>query len=307
MKILVISSNLIGDNILSSGVLQHFLKDYSNPEFTIITGPTSYQLYDHFPNLDKRIIIQKKKYNLHWFEILNYCLFKKWDIIVDFRSSLISYFFLRSKKFVFVKNKTKHHIQQLNELFKFDCSKLKIYNNDEELQKVKNTLNDKSKYVVICPGGNWKPKIWNVENFNQIIKKIISIYDDTYFIIVGSSKEKEVYYKKVINGIKNDKIINLMGESLTVTSCYMKKSNLFIGNDSGLMHLSVASNLSTIGLFGPTNDKIYGHKSNNCFILRTRENYEYLKNTIKDVNKSYMNSIKVEDVMHLIKTNRLLK
>ena len=36
----------------------------------------------------------------------------------------------------------------------------------------------------------------------------------------------------------------------------MKKSNLFIGNDSGLMHLSVASNLKTIALFGPTNDKV---------------------------------------------------
>ena len=50
-----------------------------------------------------------------------------------------------------------------------------------------------------------------------------------------------------------------MGKSLTVTSAYMNKSNLFIGNDSGLMHLSVASNLRTIALFGPTNDKIYGH------------------------------------------------
>ena len=48
-----------------------------------------------------------------------------------------------------------------------------------------------------------------------------------------------------------------MGASLTLTSAYMKKSDLFIGNDSGLMHLSAASNLATIGLFGPTNDKIY--------------------------------------------------
>ena len=64
-----------------------------------------------------------------------------------------------------------------------------------------------------------------------------------------------------------------MGESLTKTSAYMKKSNLFIGNDSGLMHLSVASKLKTISLFGPTNDKIYGHSNNNCFIIRTKESY----------------------------------
>ena len=69
--------------------------------------------------------------------------------------------------------------------------------------------------------------------------------------------------------------INLMGKSLTLTSAYMKKSKLFIGNDSGLMHLSFASKLNTIGLFGPTNDKIYGHQNSNSFVIRTKENYDY--------------------------------
>ena len=56
----------------------------------------------------------------------------------------------------------------------------------------------------------------------------------------------------------------------------MNKSNLFVGNDSGLMHLSVASNLQTIALFGPTNDKIYGHYNSNSFVIRTKESYEEL-------------------------------
>ena len=98
-----------------------------------------------------------------------------------------------------------------------------------------------------------------------------------------------------------------MGESLTLTSAYMKKSNLFIGNDSGLMHLSSASNLNTIGLFGPTNDKIYAPVGKNCFVIRTKESYEYLKSNIKNVAKSYMGSIEVNDVMDLIQNKKLLK
>ena len=58
MKILVISSNLIGDTILSTGVIQHFLNKHSNSKFTFVIGPTASQVYDNFPNLEKRIIVK---------------------------------------------------------------------------------------------------------------------------------------------------------------------------------------------------------------------------------------------------------
>ena len=51
------------------------------------------------------------------------------------------------------------------------------------------------------------------------------------------------------------------------------------------MHLSTASNLQTIGLFGPTNDKIYAPKGKNSFVIRTKENYEYFK---KNICESYI-------------------
>jgi ADP-heptose:LPS heptosyltransferase len=41
VKILVISSNLIGDTILSTGVVDHFLKNNPNAQFTFIIGPTA--------------------------------------------------------------------------------------------------------------------------------------------------------------------------------------------------------------------------------------------------------------------------
>jgi len=72
------------------------------------------------------------------------------------------------------------------------------------------------------------------------------------------------------------------------------------------MHLSVASNLKTIALFGPTNDKIYGHNNANSFVIRTKESYEdFYKNTI-DIKKSYMNSIEPEEVLNFIMKNNLL-
>ncbi len=86
----------------------------------------------------------------------------------------------------------------------------------------------------------------------------------------------------------------------------MKKSKLFIGNDSGLMHLAVASKLSTIALFGPTNDKIYGPVGENCFIIRTEEKYLNKHFSEYNQNESYMDSINLNSILNLIEKNNLL-
>ena len=101
MNILIISSNLIGDNILSTGIIKYFIDRNPNSKLTIIVGPSAAQIYKNFPNLNKLIIINKQKFELHWFEIWKKCFFSKWGIIIDFRSSLISYFLLRKKSYIF--------------------------------------------------------------------------------------------------------------------------------------------------------------------------------------------------------------
>ena len=79
-----------------------------------------------------------------------------------------------------------------------------------------------------------------------------------------------------------------------------------VGNDSGLMHLSAASKISTIGLFGPTNDKLYSPFGENCHIIRTQETYKDFQSIRIDKYKSYMSSIKVETVINLIENNNLI-
>ena len=81
----------------------------------------------------------------------------------------------------------------------------------------------------------------------------------------------------------------------------MKKSNIFIGNDSGLMHLAVANKLRVISLFGPTNDKIYGPCGIDDIVIRTVESLDHFKSLKIDENKSYMNSIKPETVLQTCK------
>lgn len=80
----------------------------------------------------------------------------------------------------------------------------------------------------------------------------------------------------------------------------LKKSKLFLGSDSSNMHLSSVAGIPTIGLFGPTNDKIYGPTGKNNLIIRTNTKYEELIND-KNYTPSYLKDIKVSSVLESIK------
>ena len=296
MKILIICSNLIGDTILSSGVFNYLAEKYPRAKFTFVIGPTAEPLLENFSRVERMITIKKRKYNFHWIEILRQCFNLKWDIVVDFRSSLLSVFLTKSKTYIFKKNENLHHVKQLNKSFGFDCSNLYIHTSLNEENEVEKIIDKQNKYFVIFPGGNWCPKIWPVEKYNTLLKKISSKNPNIKYIFVGSNIEKDLYYNKLVNGIDNELIVDLFGATLTLTAAYMKKSNLFIGNDSGLMHLATASNLPTIALFGPTNDIVYGPWGEKNLVIRTKENYNYFKKIKINRNTSYMNSITPEDV-----------
>ena len=230
----------------------------------------------------------------------------KWDIVIDFRSSVISYLLYTKQRYVFKKKRNLNHLDQLKFFFSIDDMLLSISNNKNEEDEANKLMVDGCKYIVLFPGGNWKPKIWRPEYFNRLAHMINNNCTNIKFIIVGSLEEKKIYFEKIKKDLPLNTIIDLMGKSLTATSAYMVKSDLFIGNDSGLMHLSVASNLKTIALFGPTNDRIYGHYNSNSFVIRTKERYESFNRNTIDSSKTYMDSIKPEAVFDFISKNNLL-
>lgn len=297
MKILFICSNLIGDTILSSGAIKYFIDQNKEAKLTFVVGPTAAPLLKNYNNIENIIIFKKRKFNLHWFDIFQKTYNAKWDIVVDFRSSVISYLLRNNKKYIFKKNHNIHHIEQLNSSFGFNCSNLLIPTSDDEKNKADEDLDSSFKHIVIFPGGNWDPKLWSADNFNVTMKLLLEKFHKIKFILVGSLKEKNKFYNELIKGIKEDLIIDLFGFNLTLTSAYMKKSDMFIGNDSGLMHLAVASKLRVISLFGPTDDNVYGPYGEGNIVVRTSESLEYFRSLKIDENNSYMNTIKPEIII----------
>ena len=57
----------------------------------------------------------------------------------------------------------------------------------------------------------------------------------------------------VLDGLGDERAVDLVGKlSLPEAAAVLARCALFVGNDSGLMHLSAATGTPTLGLFGPS-------------------------------------------------------
>src|ERR1700710_2591046 len=69
MRILFISSNRIGDAVITCGVLDHLIRTHPEARFTIACGPAARDVFARMPNHERTIIVVKHRRDLHWLRL----------------------------------------------------------------------------------------------------------------------------------------------------------------------------------------------------------------------------------------------
>ena len=307
MKILFIGNTRLGDAILSTSILNYYNK--KDTVITVVCSPLSKAIYRNFPNVNNIISVVKKKRAKHWLEVYNSLDREYWDLVIDLRNTLISR--VIRKKNVFRLNNINHNEHRVNSL----CKLLKIdYTispsipiNSKIIKKSLEVLASKKltePILAIAPVTNWKRKNWPRDNFALLVNKLVEESKKKVnfksIVIIGSKDEKEQceYLKSKIKKIP---VVNLCGRyDIIMIYALLKKCKLFIGNDSGLMHLSAAAKINTLGLFGPSREINYRPWGKKSYFLRTKMKYEELVNTKgydRYDNRSLMESLTVDKVL----------
>jgi heptosyltransferase II len=107
--------------------------------------------------------------------------------------------------------------------------------------------------VCVSPGAaeSARSRMWPSARFSELSNRLL---EDPNVKILFTGTESE---KKLVAGIiwriaKKGQVVDL-SDSLSLPEFFflMKKCSLFIGNDSGPMHIAAAQGIPTIGLFGP--------------------------------------------------------
>ncbi len=104
--------------------------------------------------------------------------------------------------------------------------------------------------IAIHAGGHYfVRKRWPLSNFIVIIQRFVYTLGFQVILVGGQEDVEDAFMiKSVVPEVISAVGLLKLGE----TAALLKKADLFIGNDSGPLHLAAAVHVRTIGLFGPT-------------------------------------------------------
>ena len=300
MRILFITSTYLGDAILSTGILSHLEKTYPAAQFYIACGPVPAPLFDALPNRHQTYILHKKPLSLHWAFLWCRCVFKVWDLVIDLRGTALSYMLLTKQRKVWRSSSAQtlrvHQIARWFGLSKTPQNK--VWASRKNDIEAKTFLPSGPSYIAFSPAANWDKKCWPLESFinlGQIILKDKKKFPGAKLVILGTADQRQKV-QPLFKAFKEKDVIDLMGKpSLPALSLCLSRSKVFIGNDSGLMHLAAASDAPTVGLFGPSPSSIYGPWGKKAIAVSLPEPQEEVFSRLKK-GENVMKDISVKAV-----------
>jgi heptosyltransferase-3 len=130
--------------------------------------------------------------------------------------------------------------------------------NPQDAARASGLLPQHAPVIVLAPTANWAPKVWPAGRFVTLFQRLEATHipGAVPVVIAGPGETEAAMANPVLSALPN--AIDLIGRlSLPEIAAFLSRSALFVGNDSGLMHLAAASGAPTLGLFGPTNAAEY--------------------------------------------------
>lgn len=159
---------------------------------------------------------------------------------------------------------------------------------------LKNNSTKESNACVIGIGGSGPTKKWPIKNYYKLILELKKNGFDR-FIIAGGIGEKSDFDELFAN-LKGIDLFSLCDKSIEESVKEISKASMYIGNDTGFMHISGMCGLKTFGLFGdtPTNYASY----NPIIKPIIPDGYKQVSHNSRAINK-----ISLETVINEIKLN----
>jgi len=154
--------------------------------------------------------------------------------------------------------------------------------------------NDKNNnQIIIGIGSSGPTKKWPTDNYIELIKKMNN-KNIKIFLAGGNNEIENQIANKIIYEVKENSVVSLCSLTIEEIIPIINSSKLYIGNDTGFMHLSAGLNIPAIGLFGDTPLSYANYNKNILPIIP--KNF----NTVGH-NSLAMNQITVDQVLKEVK------
>lgn len=274
-NVCVIQTAFLGDCVLTLPLLKTIKSILKNPKITVVSRPEMAGIFKNSGQTDE-IIIDEKKTSKFFFpeflKILKLLKSRRFDMAIiphrSLRSALLAYLaripvrigFDSSAGSMFLTRKIPFS-WLLHDLERNLTLALPV---TERVQASfpEFTQNQPDKFHLPCrpiigvnPGSVWNTKRWLPERYAKLIMNLAQKYK-TKIVIIGGKNELD-WNKRIESLAGTDNCINLTGNTdMEELMAVIKKTDIFITNDSGPMHIAIAMNVPTIAIFGPTSREL---------------------------------------------------
>ena len=302
-NILLLLPNWIGDMILSLPSIQELHIRFPDARITTIAKPPLHELIMGYPGIDSviKIPFSQKKYILEQIRFARNLRNNSFDLGIvlpnSFRSAAMLYLsgakirlgyntegrglFLTHSIIPSHESKKEHRVQYFfNILSCLGLTDLPTHFNFPISAEVNDSMSDyflrigikeMSFCITVHPGGSKFPRTWHAERYGILCQKLIKEYG-VKIIILGNVQDTKIT-EKIVSGCPRGTIFSLLDLNLKETAAVIKKSRLFIGNDSGMMHLAAMVETPIVGIFGPGNPTVTGPFIEPCQQVIVTKNY----------------------------------
>lgn len=264
MRVLFITANRIGDAVLSTGLLAHLVERHAAARFTIACGPLAESLFRAVPRLDRVIALRKRSYARHWLGLWRDCVGTRWDLVVDLRNSAVSRLVASRARAIHRRpDQAVHKVVELGGVLGLSPPPAPRLWLDAAVRATAAGLLGPTAgrpILAIGPTANWRSKEWPADRFADLAARLTRPGGPLAgaAVAVFAAGEERARAMPLLDALGGD-AIDLTGRTdpLAAAAC-LERAALYVGNDSGLMHIAAAVGTPTLGLFGPGYPEIYG-------------------------------------------------
>lgn len=258
-QILITLNHGIGDAIIFTPILKKISILFKNAQITLLATDRTYEvMIEFFPEFN--YIQYSSLFNLR-------SLRNKFDLIINSSRSIKNYVidiilrpdiligFNYSLPIIAGENHFERAERLLKQIKGKPSGRPKYQFLREKYQAKANTfydrLNDHEKKIIcFIVGGRWHSKTYPLEKSKILIKQLTE-KKNIRIILIGTDK---IMGEKIVKDIEG--IHNLCGStSIKQAIDCIRRSDLLIGPDSGLLHIAIAFNIPFIGLFSSVDPK----------------------------------------------------
>lgn len=275
-KILLICPGSLGDNLLISPSIKKIRETFKDAEIEIIVGRRAIGFVDGNPWFSNYYLSKGGKgfrRFLNTIKLVNSFQNRRYDLIIDFKNSLIPFFIKGRYRLTFFMQEffsEKTYTHEAKRLYNF----LVPYFGEEEnislhfpiSQKERDNadlllktmdIKPSDRIALFNPGGNEKKRL-SEEKLAEVGKALLKSYDSLKILIIGANQEQEIGDR--INALIDDeRVFNLAGKTtIKQLAALLERASLVITNDTGTLHLASAMHCPTVAIFGPTSHYRYG-------------------------------------------------